>query len=508
MDKKVSICVPVYNTAKYLPRCIDSLLQQTYSNLEIILVDDGSTDGSEVICDEYAELDDRVIVIHKENGGEASARNAGLHAATGEFIMFIDNDDEYVIDAARLLVMAMENENVDLAIGGCLEIRDDVTQFATSHLQHFTAKEAARLTLSGTCNYGMSYLLSIVNAKMFRRNIISKAGLVFDEGFVAGNDSIFTSEYLKHTRSIYDVLTPIYKYYKFHVSERVQGMAWFYPDTFFLYTIVRDKLLQIARYDINEHRAEALKEYYIFLDGMQNAVTNESYLEKSLLTYLTTLYNETDIVKQGAVLDLSSDGKKVGEMPSKIISYLITQGQFSEVEKLMREISKLHGLLPESSEYIKSIVKENRVELSGINAVEGGGVVGNELFLTQLGGIISTINDLQKQIEDKNAYIINQQSNIEAQNDYSADLQNRLNIQSAQAEGLQEQLSIQSAQAEKLHEQLNKKSAQADELQEQLNIQKAKAEKQQAALDDITGSASWRVTKPLRKVKATFLKNK
>ncbi len=94
MEKQlVSIIVPVYNVEKYLRRCIDSIISQTYKNLEIILVDDGSTDDSPEICDEYRKRDERVVVIHQKNGGPATARNTGLEVFRGEFVAFIDSDD-------------------------------------------------------------------------------------------------------------------------------------------------------------------------------------------------------------------------------------------------------------------------------------------------------------------------------------------------------------------------------------------------------------------------------
>lgn len=92
-EVKISVIVPVYNVEKYLPRCIDSILNQTYKNLEIILVDDGSPDNCPAICDEYAQKDSRIKVIHKANGGVSSARNAGIDVATGEYIGFVDSDD-------------------------------------------------------------------------------------------------------------------------------------------------------------------------------------------------------------------------------------------------------------------------------------------------------------------------------------------------------------------------------------------------------------------------------
>lgn len=93
MHKKISIVIPIYNVEKYLKRCIDSIVNQTYKNIEIILVNDGSPDNCGVICDEYAKIDSRIKVIHKANGGLSSARNAGLDIASGEYIMFVDSDD-------------------------------------------------------------------------------------------------------------------------------------------------------------------------------------------------------------------------------------------------------------------------------------------------------------------------------------------------------------------------------------------------------------------------------
>ena len=111
----ISIIIPVYNTAQYLPKCIDSVLMQDYINLEVVLVDDGSSDESPVICDKYAEQDKRVIVIHKKNGGQSSARNAGLKIATGEYICFVDSDDYIALDMIRTLHSNISDYNADIA---------------------------------------------------------------------------------------------------------------------------------------------------------------------------------------------------------------------------------------------------------------------------------------------------------------------------------------------------------------------------------------------------------
>ncbi len=120
----VSVIVPVYNVEAFLPRCVDSILAQTYQNLEIILVDDGAKDSSGAICDGYAARDHRVRVIHKENGGLSSARNAGIDAARGGWLEFVDSDDWIEPDTVEsLLSEALENQ-VELVVGGRWDVKE------------------------------------------------------------------------------------------------------------------------------------------------------------------------------------------------------------------------------------------------------------------------------------------------------------------------------------------------------------------------------------------------
>ena len=112
-NAKVSVVVPVYNVEKYLSRCLDSIINQTYRNLEILLVDDGSTDKSGEICDYYALKDNRIKIFHKNNGGVSSARNYALERMSGDYVTFVDSDDTLSIDAVKKLSSLMKN------VGGC-----------------------------------------------------------------------------------------------------------------------------------------------------------------------------------------------------------------------------------------------------------------------------------------------------------------------------------------------------------------------------------------------------
>lgn len=124
MDK-ISVIVPVYNTEKYLRKCVNSIINQTYKNLEIILVDDGSTDDSGVICDELLKEDSRIKVIHKENGGLSSARNRAMQIATGDFIGFVDSDDCILEDFYKYLYELINKYEADIAEGDFLRISDE-----------------------------------------------------------------------------------------------------------------------------------------------------------------------------------------------------------------------------------------------------------------------------------------------------------------------------------------------------------------------------------------------
>lgn len=119
VKEKISVIIPVYNVAEYLIECMESVINQTYKNIEIILVDDGSTDYSRNICDEYEKKDRRIRVIHKKNGGLSDARNAGINIASGTYITFIDSDDKITVDMIEYLWTMLISQNVDMSVCQC-----------------------------------------------------------------------------------------------------------------------------------------------------------------------------------------------------------------------------------------------------------------------------------------------------------------------------------------------------------------------------------------------------
>ncbi len=198
-NKMISVIVPIYNTDSFLNRCIDSILAQTYTNLQIILVDDGSTDTSPQICDEYAKQDSRVIVIHKKNGGLSSARNAGLDVATGEYIGFVDSDDYIAPDMYINLIKHIGENFYDIA--NVMYVRVDENNITYPSIvihttnEIFTVEQYAKELMLHTGDVS-------VCTKLFHKSIIN------DIRFVEGKlneDLLFILELLPRINSIHFV---------------------------------------------------------------------------------------------------------------------------------------------------------------------------------------------------------------------------------------------------------------------------------------------------------------
>ena len=195
----VSIIVPVYKVEKYINRCIDSILAQTFNDFELILVDDGSPDNSGAICDECAKKDSRIKVIHKQNGGVSSARNAGIKVAQGEFINFIDSDDTIPVDSLENLINLQKQNDADFVCCGFDMYSENsfikTFPFVNKYIDFSKIKDDdARVFLSnlfrGPC------------AKLYKNNIVQKNNMLFDENVHIGEDTIFVYDYLSRCKNV------------------------------------------------------------------------------------------------------------------------------------------------------------------------------------------------------------------------------------------------------------------------------------------------------------------
>lgn len=198
-DVLVSVIVAVYNIEEYLPRCVDSISGQTYRNLEIILVDDGSTDGSGRICDEYAAGDGRIRVIHKRNGGLSDARNAGLDAATGKYIGFVDGDDWIEPDMYGAMCEACERESAQIAVCRYKQITGKgVIDASTGNSVLLSKAEAMEIYVCGDERY---LIYNSVWSKLFLARLIR--GMRFPVGKNSEDIMFTTKAFCKMDRLVY-----------------------------------------------------------------------------------------------------------------------------------------------------------------------------------------------------------------------------------------------------------------------------------------------------------------
>ena len=175
----ITIVVPIYKVEKYLGRCIDSLVAQTYPNIEIILADDGSPDRCGAICDEYAQKDSRIKVIHQENKGVAAARNAALDIAQGEYIMFVDSDDYVEPTFCEIPLKTAQQQNADMVIFGYRRFING--KFANIKVAGFTRAMTSAETIRHFVLYDVPSIYNMVTNKMFHRSLFES--IRFPEGF-------------------------------------------------------------------------------------------------------------------------------------------------------------------------------------------------------------------------------------------------------------------------------------------------------------------------------------
>lgn len=213
----ISVIVPVHNLEKYLVRCIESIIGQTYKNLEIILIDDGSTDTSGQIIDEFKKKDNRIKVIHKENGGESNARNTGLRMATGEYIAFCDCDDWMDLDMYETLAWELIQENIDMVASGWYKETDSSSQEIRNALpvdsRVFGREELLKYLYMRDSYRGFAYMWD----KLYKREILKdKDGnwILFHEDLRLGGDVLYLAEVALNVKRAKYVDRAFYHYYQ------------------------------------------------------------------------------------------------------------------------------------------------------------------------------------------------------------------------------------------------------------------------------------------------------
>ena len=265
MNPTVSIIIPVYNAANYLERCVDSVLNQEYTDFELLLMDDGSTDASVGLCDAYAAADSRVRVFHKENSGVSDTRNMGIREARGTYLQFLDSDDWITPDATKLFVRAAQENDCDLVISDFYRVVGErVSQKGDIDEEMlFSREDFAQQMMEDPADFYYGVLWN----KLYRRDLIEKYSLRMNTEISWCEDFMFNLEYLRYADSIYALKAPVYYYVKRKGSLVTQGNS--------ISNTIRMKLMVFEYYnnfynhvfDEEDYEKNRLRVYRFLIDG-------------------------------------------------------------------------------------------------------------------------------------------------------------------------------------------------------------------------------------------------
>ncbi len=293
MEPLISVIIPVYNVEKHLRKCVESIISQSYKNIEILLIDDGAKDASPAICDEYAQKDSRVKVIHKQNAGVAKARNTGIENAAGDFFCFIDGDDHVHPDYIRCMLDVHTKTGAEISMcsyvyawsdGRTKQTRN--TQYSSEHIFENSGKDALREML-----YGRIYAPACYG-KLFRKDIS-----VCFPAFSIGEDMLASADYLLQADNVAMVNAPMY-YYMQHDESVMHTVN---PDKLYDLVITGDEMMKLvtekcpenikaAKYYIVEKNMMALMK----LHGMANQSDRIKHIEENIKKYRMSVITDPD----------------------------------------------------------------------------------------------------------------------------------------------------------------------------------------------------------------------
>lgn len=313
---KISVVVPVYNAERYLEECVKSILQQTYTDFELFLVDDGSTDNSSFLCDCFSQEDARVHVLHKPNGGVSSARNQGISIAEGEYLSFVDADDwlepNYLAELANKIVDA------DLAVCSVEDRESWKLTEETVSMKELRAYPS-RYAKHPYINYSVN--------KLYRKAIIDTYQLTFPETMRRGEDAVFVASYLEHCRNASVSSKVLYHYRNNERSAMHCFDPQIYSDEAFLMSVQYD-LFHSTKISQEEENAFRLWEYGKILAVLRDISFYAPCLEAARCCIKN--FCESAQIKSAFLLPPQSIGKRY-----KVYIFLICHGWYTLLIKML-----------------------------------------------------------------------------------------------------------------------------------------------------------------------------
>ena len=292
---KISVIVPVYKSEKYIERCIDSILNQTYKNIELILVDDGSPDNSPKICDRYAETDSRVLVIHKENGGVSTARNAGLDAATGDYITFVDSDDYLEpVMYENMLAKALEYDS-DIILCDCVKEYGEYSELYSHNIRagFYNREQLEKEYFPHLLMMeNVEYPATISNWLLLWKNNLNTPEMRYEPGLKFSEDLLFGSRLMLKAMSFYYMKGEAYYHYMMNPDSVTHTYAPDKWDNYLrLYSRIKEVFSGYCEYDFSTQIDLSLLFFvYNTIEEIYSAAISQREKVDKIKNILNTLY--------------------------------------------------------------------------------------------------------------------------------------------------------------------------------------------------------------------------
>ena len=295
-----SIIVPVYNVEKYLNKCVDSILCQTCADFELILVDDGSSDNSPIICDEYTKKDNRVKVIHKENGGQTSARNAGLEIALGEYVVFIDSDDWVSENYLELFEKAIKEHGVDVVCCGMVKVSEEEQQAVPLNFRYgYYDRKAMENEIFPCLIYSKENKLipTALWGKVYKKELVVKFINQVDHRIKIGEDAAIVKPAVYNANGVY-IYEDCGYYYRTNPNSVTQNKKAYFWDGPKLRGLLLEKQFNLNEFDFrNQIYCSTVHALFSVVVSQFNRKEKYSVIKKDVKAHLNDEYYKNAINK-------------------------------------------------------------------------------------------------------------------------------------------------------------------------------------------------------------------
>lgn len=324
---KISVIVPVFNVERYIHRCVDSILNQTFTDFELILVDDGSPDNCGAICDEYAAKDARIRVLHKENGGVSSARNAALDIATGIYIVFVDSDDTISANYLEELVRWQEYDFVTAGYSW-------QDSYGNWNILEFAESDAVVADIRAyPSQYVGKYYFGSPWATLMRRELIEEHKLRFDTSVHSGEDTLFILTYMRHASTI-KILPQCGYFYHYYPTSLINSL---HKDLWKWRIVVEQRFSELFCAATGSEAVFLIERAWGVLMGLIERYDQSGYPDILRLIYTHPFFEPCIHHK-----------KKYGSIRDKLLVYTMEHADYTRFKKLGRYLDIMsrikHGL--------------------------------------------------------------------------------------------------------------------------------------------------------------------